>query len=423
MKRKHFVYFAVSLFILLSLFCGCGKNKEEKLTYDVNVNIYDNGLIGVDLTIFYPLKSRKEKEVVFNVTANPKIIKSGDEWAVDGYIMSVNALSVNGSKADFIVSEKDDGTFKIEVNDNAKDGTCKIMLKYYVRFSGVNDLSKFEGLNLGDFIACVQNSESVNGYESGDCKKVLSVPLVFDAKVKITVPSTYALAVWKLAKSCDVAGDKTAYGYELFNVKNLSFSISQNYNVNCQKLGYKPVNYYFFNDETAFLTMELLKNCLAFYQNAFGNYPYDGFLLCQTNGNNPSVSTASVFVPKNFSGKEYLYAVALETARQWWGVSVFPKDECTEQIIEGIAYYACFSFFESNKGYGIDAEKIREDVINSVRAENIVNAHAVETFTFLLSRDKGYGKADTLDELKRFYLSYENSIVQKSDLTNLSYLN
>lgn len=423
MKRKSFAFFAVSLLVFTSLFCGCGKNKEQKLTYDVNVNIYDNGLIGVDLTIFYPLKSKKEKWLAFTVTANPKIIKSSDEAAIDGYIMSVTDVSVNGSKANFIVFGKGDGTFKVEVNDNAKNGTSKITLKYYVSFNGVNDLSKFEGLNLGDFIAYAQRAESVKDYNDGDYEKAFLEPRIFDAKVKITVPSTYAVAVGSTAKSCDVSGDKTAYGYELFNVGNLSFSISQNYNVSCQKWGYKPVNYYFYNDETAFSTMELLKNCLSFYQNAFGNYPYDGFLLCQTNEKKPCVRTAAVFVPKSISDKEYLYSIAFETARQWWGVSVLAKDEFADQTIKGVAYYACYSFFESNKGDGIDAEKVREDVIKSVTAENGENARAVETFNLLLSHDKDYGKADTLNELKKFYSSYENSIVQRNDLANLSYLN
>lgn len=423
MKRKSFAVIVVVLSILLSLFSGCGKPSNKRPVYDCDVKIHDNGLIGVDLTVFYPVKSKKTSEVLFNVSAKPKIVFDGVKAPFDGYTMQVTYLSIDDSICDFTTENENGATIKVDLKSKSKKDVVKIKLKYSVYCSGANDLSMFEGLNLGDFIAYIPNADCDKDYENVDYKKWLLSPMPFDAEVKITVPSTYAVAIASMAKSCDVSGDKTAYGYELFNVKSLSFSISQNYNVNCQKWGYKPVNYYFYNDISAFFTMELIKNCLSFCQNAFGKYQYDGFLLCQTNGKIPSVSTAAVFVPKSLSGKKYLYSIAFETARQWWGESVFPKDEFTDRTMQGLAYYACYSFFQSYKGYGIDTEQLRTELINYLSSKADRNERAVKTFTKLLLCDEKYGKEETLVKLKSLYLTYAGKCIEKNDLDNLSYLN
>ncbi len=432
---------AVLIIVLVFLFfTACKEKSPEKDEYEIAAEYYDNGLIAVDLTVNYQRRYAKQKEAVFNLFPQGYTEKSKGAMLYEGDTegaLDIISVRVNDEAKRYSFYDGDYNALSIDVSDFFKDDKFKINIKYAVKLPKSKNRTGItkNAVNLGNIILLSAPYE--NGKFQVFTPTKIGDPFtgdLSDFSVKLTLPSTFTVAASGFPKSCDVAGGRTAYYYTLKNARDFAFVLSEKFNVEYQKWGNRSVIYYFYNDDEPLKTMELIKNCLNFYENVFGKYPFDTFTLVKTALTESGMEyPALAAVSDELLNEEYYRVIAHEIAHQWWYGAVGVNQVTDYFIDEGLAEYSAYLFFDHYKGYknsstglyneakffvksylddemqGKSLEKYADDVFTSKpifqyknSLEYVVNAYYAP-FCLLVEREAEIGRTAFLSTLKEFY--------------------
>ncbi len=410
---------------------GCQKQfLPQKDSYEISAEYFDNGLIAVDLTVCYHPKFSGQTKAVFNIFAKSHINDASSDFSALG-TLEIAKVSVSGKEADYGL---DNCTLSVDI-PKQKNDSVTINIKYCILLNEGILSENQKTVNLGGFIFLSAPYE--NGfltYLPTEFGNSLSSGLA-DFKVKLALPSTYSVAASGMAKSCDLSADKTLYTYEIQNVRDFAFTVSDKYCIDQQKWSNRSVIYCFYGDGDSQKTIDLALKCLNFYESLFGIYPYETFTLAKsTLKNSGSSYPCLATVSDNLSEGDFYYAVAYEIARQWW-YAVAGTDRMNDYYIEnGLSAYSAYLFFDYYTEYGISAKSLYENAKNALNAikksdllpkpkplteindEKYYFAANCYFFNFLYEKEATIGRSKTVDALRNFYESGRYKRLKITDL-------
>lgn len=429
---KAFVKFIAVVFFLSSVFVvsGCQKQvKPQKDEYEISAEYFDNGLIAVDLVVNYHLRYSGQTEAIFNIFAKSYTDKTTASNLSALGALDIIKVSVFGKDADYNL---DNCTLSVDVTGCENSATINV--KYAVLLpKGRESLSlNDKTVNLGGFIFLSAP------YENGKFLTYLPTRFgnsfssdVADCKVKLALPATYSVAASGRAKSCDLSADKTLYTYEVENVRDFAFIVSDKYCMDQKKWGNRSVIYCFYDDEESQKTIDLALKCLNFYESLFGDYPYESFTLAQSALRKSGSSYPCLsMVSDSLSETDFYYTVAYEIAQQWW-YAMAGTDRMNDYYIEnGLSAYSAYLFFDYYTEYGISAEKLYENAktLGSLNKSDSVKPLTQITdekdyawancylFNLLCEKEVSIGRGKTIGVLCDFFKAGRYKRVKITDL-------
>ncbi len=411
MRLKTLAFMLFCIILPSFLFLGC-KNEEAKQNDSISIDTeyFDNGLIAVDLTINYCLRYRGQDSVSINMFP----LLYADKY--DGRGFELISVKVNDSDARNRINDASKYAIKVDIGKYKRFKSVKLYFKYIVKLGthneslSVNDFS----VNFSDFVLlpAPYKDNAFIVLDENNIDVCCFISDLSDYKIKLTVPSVYTVAASDFASSLDVANEKTAYHYDVKNVRSFAFSLSKNYNVVFQKWGNRSINYYYYDTDDGFAVIELIKNCLYCFENIFGKYPYESFSICRTKAPEVLRSFSGLgFVGDNLSGEERCYKIVKAAAYQWWGSAVGASDADSVKLLSGLCDFSAYLFFGYFKGYGVSVEKM----ISSGAEESA----SIKFFNDLIEFSKEKGDNAVESNLRRLYKEYSYKEVSSSALLKI----
>ncbi len=385
MKRIKKLSFSVAVAFVavfaVGFFSGCGKQKEQKITYSINADL--NGDV-LDCSLEYSESGffgNYGEDLIFCL--QPNYLRScenclasgensenssglsdfaGENAKNESAINSELPLKITGGSAAKLLQGGDYALVK----GQKSGGVLRAKIDFTVKIPESNGRLGISGevISLAAFypIKCVYN-EDLNKWS-------IQNPAPFgdpffcdfaDYEITLNVPSCYVVA-GGMPVGLDIAGGMARYEYSFKNYRAAAFCLSKNFNVISQKSGNRSINCYFVkNDEENIgeekercdyavfekLT-ELAAEALDFFESLYGEYPYDTYSLA--------------FVPYDYGGMEYsafsvissnenlqntIKAVVHETAHQWLPLIVGNNEYSEAFLDEGFAEFSTFEYLRA----------------------------------------------------------------------------
>ncbi len=395
--------------------CGCSKDTTSNF-YDICVT-YDETekvLSGYETVTFKNDSENAFNELKFNLFGNAfrkdakfKPILSGQDLTAyyngESYgKMEVSAVEFDGEKIAYSIGGEDENILIVKLKDTLYPEET-VTVKIYFSLHLANVLSRTgyndKTVNLGNFypvLCAVENGafKECVYYAIGD-------PFyseVADYKTSITVSSNLTVCSSGELINATEKGDKKTYSYTLKKARDFAFVLSSEFDLLTKTENGVTINYYYYNDLTPKDTLDISVKAIKTFSNAFINYPYKTYSLCQTGFIEGGMEYPCLsMISDALTDKAVIEEVAVhETAHQWW-YSLVGNDEISHAFLdEGLTEYSVVLFYEKNPEYQV------------TRTELIGTAHKSYS-TFCSIYDKIFGKKDTsmLRSLKEFSSSYE----------------
>ena len=171
-----------------------------------------------------------------------------------------------------------------------------------------------------------------------------------DFLIKLTLPREYTLACGGKAVRQE-EGDKAIYLYEAECVRDAAFVLG-NFETSSAVSGGVEIEYYHFADEDPAYTLGAACAALATYTRLFGEYPYERFVLAETDLYLGGMEYSGfVAISSLLRREERASVVAHEAAHQWWYALVSSDQNACAWQDEGLAEYSVALFYENNPDY------------------------------------------------------------------------
>ncbi len=214
------------------------------------------------------------------------------------------------------------------------------------------------GFKKGGFYECVYYSDGDPFYS--DCA---------DYKMTLTLPKEYLAAGTGEITSEKSLESKKAYTMYATNVRDFALTLSKEYRILRKEVGNTRLFYYYYADETPDKTLAAVEESFAYFESAFGAYPYATYTVAETGFcmggmEYPALSMLSA----RLEGEERIRAVVHETAHQWWGCVVGSDQTENAWQDEGLAEYSAWLFFDDYEKYGFSREKLVADALREYRS-------------------------------------------------------
>ncbi len=190
-----------------------------------------------------------------------------------------------------------------------------------------------------------------------------------DYKVSLTLPKEYVVASTGEFVSERTLESKKVYTMSATNARDFAMVLSKEFEITRAERNGKTLSYYYYADEEPQKTMDIILESFSFYEETFGEYPYDVYSVAQTGFcvggmEYPCLS----FIADDLTGTEKVRAIVHETAHQWWyGVVGSDQIENAWQD-EGLAEYSALAFFERYEKYGFTRDILVKDALKEYRS-------------------------------------------------------
>ncbi len=214
------------------------------------------------------------------------------------------------------------------------------------------------GIKNGGFYECVYYADGDPFYT--DCA---------DFSLSLTLPKEYLAATTGSIEQERTLESKKVYTASATNVRDFALVLSEKYRVSRLSVGDTELAYYHYADPSADETLRLAAEAFAYFQKAFGKYPYPTFALAETGFclegmEYPRLAMLSDGLPK----EERQRAVVHEVAHQWWGAVVGSDQLVNAWQDEGLAEYSAALFFDAHGKYGFTREQIVTEALKEYRS-------------------------------------------------------
>lgn len=361
---------------------------ERVNTYEIDAVFYEEEKVieGTE-KITYINKSKKNIESIY-FHIYPNVFKSKetvpfeaneiDLAYIDGFEPGyININSVKSSKGDLssLVIGKGNSILKVNLDEKLEPGEkTKIYLDFMIKIPpayGRFGVGK-NTINLGNWYPIVsvidESGWNLNPYYSiGD-------PFFSDIanyRVVISMPPNYVLASTGNLIKKESMGGNYRWTLEAPKVRDFAIVASKKYKVIEADVEDISVRSYYFEDETAELSLTAARDALEIFNRDFGKYPYEQF----------SVAAADFFIggmeyPKlvfidegMYKGNDEMleYIIVHETAHQWW-YGIVGNNEIEEAWLdEALTEYSTLLYYENKYGKEIKDKMYKKMILGGYK--------------------------------------------------------
>ncbi|MCT4565604.1 MAG: M1 family metallopeptidase [Maledivibacter sp.] len=334
----------------------------EKITY---TNNWSKNIKTVYFHI-YPNVFKGKETVPFDAGEMDRAYADGFE---PGYI---NINSIKSSKGDlsFLIIGKGNSILKVNLNEELEPGDkTKIYIDFMVKLPPSYGRFGFgkNTINVANWypIASVIDEGGWNldpYYSIGD-------PFFSDIsnyRVVMTMPPRYVLAsTGDLIKKESIDGN-SRWTFEAQRVRDFAMIASNRYKIIEDETGDISIRSYYFEDQSAELSLKAAKDSIEIFNKAFGNYPYKHFSVAASDFFIGGMEYPKlVFINEEmYKGNDEMleYIIVHETAHQWW-YGIVGNNEIKEAWLdEALTEYSTLLYYENK--YGREArDKMYKEMI------------------------------------------------------------
>ncbi len=380
-----------------------------KVTFE---NTTDNEISLLKFNL-YPNAYRKE--AVYRPLS--KAYAEGAFYAGESYGEMVIS-SVNGSKSWEVLGEDENILYAYLEHSLFPGDSVVLDIGFMTKLAQVNHRTGVtkNTVNLGNFFPILCGFKNGGFYECeyysdgdpfyADCA---------DYKISLTLPREYEVACTGEILEEGSLESKKVYTVYALNVRDFALVLAESYRVLSETVGDTRLSYYYYADENPAETLQAAAEAFAFFESAFGEYPYPVYTVAETGFCFGGMEyPALTMLSDSLKGEARARALVHETAHQWWGIAVGSDQMENAWQDEGLAEYSAALFFDGYEKYGFTREEIvasslREyrsyyDVYGSVlgRTDTRMSRHLKEYVSEYEYRCISYDKAVVmLDTLRK----------------------
>ena len=394
--RKFSLWLTVLLLLLqIPLVAGCSPQKQWNV-YQISAQFSENTLEAAMQFTFYNNQETALSSLSFNLYGNayregaeyPPLTASNASAYYNGKSYGqMEILSVSPCKG-WEVGGEDENILRVELSEEVfpEESAC-ITVEYRLTLAEVEHRTGVakRSVNLGNFypVLCAYG-EGKGFYEcvySSNGDPFYSECADYDVTLK--TDEKYVAASSGQTVSAAREGLFVTYRYKLENARDFALVLGEEYEVYQTQADGVQILYCAYDGENAEETLQILSECITYFSDTFGDFPYKTYTAVQTGFCFGGMEYPGlVYLSDALSREDLLYTAVHETAHQWWYAAV-GNNECEYAFLdEGLAEYSCYLFFSEYDGYGISA------------ADRLKMAHSACN-ALVSVQEKVFGEADT----------------------------
>lgn len=412
MKRLSLCFVLLFLVAPLSLFAGCSSQKENNV-YRISAQFSENTLSASMQFTFYNDEETSLSFLCFNLYGNayregaqntPLTASQASAYYNGKSYGNMEIVSVSPCK-DWEVCGEDENILRVDLEKELFPAeSVTVNIEYVLTLAQVEHRTGVakRSVNLGNFYPVLCAYEEGKGFyecvysSNGDPFYSETA----DYEVTLTADEKYVAASSGQTVSATRKGGKMVCEYALENARDFALVLGEEYEVFQTQAAGVHILYYAYDDDNAEQTLELLSDCISYFSDTFGDFPYKTYAAVQTGFCFGGMEyPALVYLSDSLLREEYLYTAVHETAHQWWYAAV-GNNECEYAFLdEGLAEYSSYLFFSEYGEYGIDA------------AARLRTAHSACN-ALVSVQEQVFGEADTtMDRPLSEYGAYEYVVI------------
>ena len=190
-----------------------------------------------------------------------------------------------------------------------------------------------------------------------------------DYSLRLTLPKEYIVAATGTLVQENALESKREYVFSAPSVRDFAVVCSTNFRRLEKDTGGNVVSYYYYADDQAQKTLDLIAEAFAFFEKTFGEYPYAQYVVVQTGFCYGGMEYPCLsMISDTLTGEAQVRAIVHETAHQWWGVGVGSDQIDNAWQDEGVAEYSAIAFFEAYEKYGVTREQAVHSALKEYRS-------------------------------------------------------
>ena len=187
-----------------------------------------------------------------------------------------------------------------------------------------------------------------------------------DYEVELTVPEEFLVAASGEQTEVSRAADCATYKFELSGARDFAAVLSRQFEVVTRQAGDVRIKCYCLNESGRALA-DIAAESLAYFEEAFGRYPYPEFSIVQTGLAQSGMEYPALAMISADCG-DAVYTAVHEVAHQWWYAAVGSDQYMHAWQDEGLAEYSALMFFESHPEYGFTRAGLISTATRAYRA-------------------------------------------------------
>lgn len=369
---------------LLPAFSGCKKAEKSRSRYEITAEyIPENKTVAGTAKISFENCTENEISVLkFQMYPNayregalykpvPTAYASSAYYAGESYGEMV-VSSVNGSKNWEVMGEDENILYAYLERSLFPGDKVVLDVGFMTKLASVNHRTGItkHTVNLGNFypILCgIKEDAFVETayYADGD-------PFYSDCadyKVNLTLPKEYTVAGTGVLESERILESKKVCTMSALNVRDFALVLSQDFRVESAQVNGKTLSYYYYSDAAPKAALETIKECFAFFEKSYGEYPYPQYTVAQTGFCYGGMEYPCLsFINDKLTDEGKARVIVHETAHQWWYSAVGSDQLLEAWQDEGLAEYSTLCFFEAYEKYGFTREGLVNEAMREYRS-------------------------------------------------------
>ena len=371
MKKTLCITLVVCLLVAVACFtlAACSSDKMKQATKNgdnyVIVASYDDQAHVLSATQTVTLTNRSENSftaVKFHIYANQYREDATNTVVPNVYIaraypngmsygdISFDSVKVNGNAVAYTIEGDDMDILSVPLeNELFPDQKVTIEMTYEVTLANINHRLGYtaNAVNLGNFYPVLCHVDNGNYtaspyYNVGDP----FVTEVANYNVSLTLPESYIVASTGNLEEATSQSGYTTYTYTANAVRDFAFVLSQNFKKLSTTVGDTQVNYYYFADADAEMSLATASGMLEYLNENVGDYPYAQYSVVETDFCYGGMEYPCMTMITSGSNS-YQEAIAHETAHQWF-YGIIGNDQINNAWMdEGLSEFVTYLYMDS----------------------------------------------------------------------------
>ena len=414
MKRIALLLSLCLLAMSLPALSACAGGEVPRSEYAITA-AYEEGVLAAELRFTYRNAEECEMPALeFNLYGNA--FREGAQYAPVSRSYRAKAYYNGESYGQMQIEEvspcaawevcgEDENILRVDLEKPVPpSGETAVTIRYALQLAEVEHrtgIAKY-AVNLGNFYPILCVFEPKTGFYA--CEYHSNGDPFYsecaDYSVSFTAGAEYAVAASGQVVSAGQSGGKKTYEMALENARDFAIVLSDEFEVLQGRAGDVNVLYYFCDDEKAAERLALLEDCLSYFSETFGAYPYATFSAVQTGFCYGGMEyPALVMLSDSLGDGAYDHTAVHETAHQWWYAAVGNNELEHAWLDEGLAEFSTLLFFENRPQYGQDTALFLQNARTAYNA-----LHSVQ--------EQVFGRADTsMSRHLRDFAEYEYVVI------------
>ncbi len=277
-----------------------------------------------------------------------------------GYIV-INEVKVQDKSVQIKLEAKENSILVVELDSKLyPDERVNIQMQYIVKVPNVCHRFGYDDntINVGNFypVACVfENGAFVqDGYHYNGDPFYSEMANYF---VDITYDKGFYLAsTGEKRYDNSVKDRKEKQICSALAVRDFAFVLSDKFIEQKFTINNIDVTYLHYNDQDVEQSIDVIANCLSYFNNLIGQYPYKTYTVVQANFLHGGMEYPNlVLISDEIQSRDDINNVIVhETAHQWFYNLIGNNEYSEAWLDEGLTEYVTTMFFQAYDKYGID---------------------------------------------------------------------